>query len=89
MDQVIAAKYIREGDKCSKAFFCSFTSVSTSMEIHSIFTEDNREVFNWEDISEAATKFFTKAHFTKMGLRPAAPKVPKESLPNVPAKLRI
>lgn len=69
MDKVMQARWISEGDKCSKVFFKSFKSLASSKSIPALLNEVGETVSSWEEMAETITTFFRNS-FGGIGERP-------------------
>jgi hypothetical protein len=59
-EEILQARYIEEGDKCSKIFFKSFRSLAKSTKLHEIYSKGNLLLTDWTDIAKEAVDYFTE-----------------------------
>lgn len=70
MDSVIQARWMADGDRCTRLFFKSFQHMSKATEISAVFNEDGDLFTKWEDMAAIAIRHFEKLLETSQGTFP-------------------
>lgn len=52
------ARWVAEGDKCTKTFFKSFKSMASAKSIPSLLDQDRNFVSLWEEMVDVVPDFF-------------------------------
>lgn len=60
MEQSIQARWLKDGDRCSKVFFKTFKGLSASKQIPTLFKEDDTLATSWEEMADVVSNFFKK-----------------------------
>lgn len=59
-DSIIQARWIKDGDKCSRLFFRSFKQMSKATELTAVISENGTILNRWEDMASEAVSHFEK-----------------------------
>jgi hypothetical protein len=71
VDDIMQARWIGSGDKCSKPYFTSLKGMATLTERHKIRNGQGILVSGWEEIAQAAVEYFLNVLGTSQGINPA------------------
>jgi hypothetical protein len=56
--EILSAKWIAFGDKCSKPFFKTFEGMSSSIQLHQMLDKYNQLCITWDSVAKAAVSHF-------------------------------